>query len=379
MHPIYLDYAATTPVDPRVAEKLRFYLTSDGVFANPSSDHVLGHVAKQAVEVAREEVAALIKAEAREIIWTSGATEANNLAIKGAAQLYQRKGKHIVTIKTEHKTVLDSCQYLEKEGFRVTYLQTESNGVVDLEKFKAALTEETSLVSVMWVNNELGVIQDIQAMAEITAARGIRLHVDAVQAIGKLEIDVRQTPVDLMSFCAHKIYGPKGIGGLYIRRKPRVHLAAQIHGGGQEQGLRSGTLATHQIAAMGEAFRLARQELHQDQQKIQVLRARLLSGIQDLQPLIHGDLVQTVPNIINLRFAEIPANKLLRAMPEVALSTASACMQANQTSHVLRALGLSELEAKAAIRISFGRFTTEAEINFAVEQLHSAIGHCEGL
>lgn len=372
MRPIYLDYAATTPVDPRVAEKLRLYLTQEGNFANPSSDHILGHVAKQAVEQAREQVAALIQAEPSEIIWTSGATEANNLALKGVAELYQGKGKHLVTLKTEHKTILDTCQYLEKEGFLVTYLTPEPNGSLDLEKFRAALRQDTILVSLMQVNNEIGVIHDLPAIAQITAAQGILLHVDAAQGAGKFPINLQQTPIDLMSLCAHKIYGPKGIGALYLRRKPRVRVSTQIHGGGQEQGLRSGTLATHQIVAMGEAFALAQKEMEKDQQKIRVLRERLLQGIKDLPYVLHGACAQAVPNIINLRFGAVPANLFLRAIPNLILSTGSACIQAAQSSHVLRALGLSDTEAKAAVRISLGRFTTAAEIDFAIEQLHLA-------
>lgn len=373
MRPIYLDYAATTPMDPRVAEKLRICLTQEGIFANPGSDHVLGHVAKQAVEQAREKVAALLGAEATEIIWTSGATESNNLALKGAAEMYQRKGKHLVTMKTEHKTVLDTCQQLEKEGFSVTYLTPEANGLLDLEKFQAALREDTILVSIMLVNNETGVIQDLSAIAQITAARDILLHVDAAQAAGKVAINMKETPVDLMSVCAHKVYGPKGMGALYLRRKPRVRVATQIHGGGQEQGLRSGTLPTHQIVAMGEAFDLARQEMEKDRVKMKALRTRFLQGLQTLPYTIHGDPERTVPHIINLRFDEVPANLLLRALPDLALSTASACLQSTQTSHVLRALGLSATQAKAALRISLGRFTTEAEIDFALSQFQQAL------
>ncbi len=374
MRPIYLDYAATTPLDPRVLEKLQLYLTQDGIFANPASDHVLGHVAKQAVEQAREQVAALIHAEPSELIWTSGATEANNLAIKGAAELYQRKGRHLITMKTEHQTVLASCQQLEKQGFSVTYLSPGPNGLLDLEKLRAAIREDTMLVSLMQVNNETGVIQDLAAVSQITAERGILLHVDAAQAAGKIPLNVKEVPVDLLSLCAHKVYGPKGIGALYLRRKPRVRVSPQIHGGGQEKGLRSGTLPTHQIVAMGEAFAVAEQEREQDYKKIANLRTRFLQGLGSLPFFIHGDAAHAVPHIINLRFAgEVPANHLLRALPDLALSTASACMQGAHHSHVLRAMGLSDLEAKSALRISLGRFTTEIEIDFAVRQFHQAL------
>lgn len=380
MRPIYLDYAATTPVDPRVLAKMGQYLALDGVFANPASDHILGHVAKQAVEQAREQVAALIQAEPREIIWTSGATEANNLALKGAAELYQRKGRHLVTMKTEHKTVLDSCQQLEKEGFSVTYLSPEPNGLLNPETLRAALREDTILVSLMSVNNETGVIQDLPSLAQLTAERGVLLHVDAAQAVGKLPLSVKEIPIDFLSLCAHKVYGPKGIGALYLRRKPRVRVSPQIHGGGQEQGLRSGTLPTHQIVAMGEAFALAQQQMEQDFKKITSLRWRLLQGLERLPYFIHGAQHQVVPHIINLRFiGDVPARHLLRALPNLALSTASACLQSTQTSHVLHAMGLSELEAKAALRISLGRFTTEAEIDSAIQQFHQVLQTAEAV
>jgi cysteine desulfurase len=373
MRPIYLDYAATTPVDPRVADKMCRYLTADGIFGNPSSSHVIGHVAKHAIEQAREQVAALIGADPREVIWTSGATESNNLALKGAADLYQRKGKHIVTLQTEHKTILDPCQHLEKLGFQVTYLTPEKNGLLDLEKFQAALRPDTILVSVMYVNNELGVVQDIPAIAEITAARGILLHVDAAQAAGKIPVNIAKTPIDLMSVCAHKIYGPKGIGALYLRRKPRVKVAAQIHGGGQEQGMRSGTLATHQIVGMGEAFALAQQEMVKDNQNAQNCCAQFLQGISGLPFVIHGDLNIAIPQILNLRFGHIPATALIRAMPDVAISTSSACMQSAQYSHVLKAIGLSNEESKAALRFSFGRFTTKEEVDFVVGEMRRVL------
>lgn len=369
MRPIYLDYAATTPVDPRVAEKMWGYLTPEGVFGNPGSNHIVGHVAKHAVEQAREHVAAFISADPREIIWTSGATESNNLALKGAASLYQRKGKHIITLKTEHKTVLDACQHLEKNGFSVTYLKPEPNGLLNLEKFQAALRKDTILVSVMYVNNELGTVQDIPAIAALTAARGILLHVDAAQAIGKLPINVASIPIDLMSFCAHKVYGPKGIGALYLRRTPRVKVAAQIHGGGQEQGMRSGTLPTHQIVGMGDAFALAKKEMVKDIEHAVACREQFLKGIQHLPHTLHGDIENAIPHILNVRFATIPANILLRLMPDVALSTASACIQSTQFSHVLRAIGLNEEQSKGALRFSFGRFTTAHEIDFVVKEL----------
>lgn len=375
--PIYLDYAATTPLDPRVAEKMQRYLTLDGCFGNPSSvNHVYGLEAKKAVELAREQAADLIHAEPTEIIWTSCATESINLALKGAAQLYQRQGKHIITLKTEHKAVLDTCQQLEKEGYAITYLTPETNGLINLDQFKHAIRQDTILVSIMHVNNEIGVIQNLQALTDETFPRHILFHVDASQSIGKIPIDVRSLPIDLMSFCAHKIYGPKGIGALYIRRKPRVRVAPQMHGGGQEQGMRSGTLATHQIVGMGEALHLAKLEMVKDQDKIQQLRARLWQGIQAYPGVymnpqtVAADTV--LPNILNLCFPRYKAEALMQALPDLAISAGSACTSKG-SSYVLRALGLSDEQAASAVRFSFGRFTTFSEIDFAAEKIRGLL------
>jgi len=371
--PIYLDYAATTPVDPRVAKKMVTCLTQDGVFGNPASLHVYGQAAREYVEAARAEVAALIRAEASEIIWTSGATESDNLALKGAMQLYQRKGKHMVTMKTEHKAVLDTCQHLEKSGYTVTYLAPESNGLLDPEKFRAVLRDDTVLVSIMHINNETGIIQDIDAIAAITASRHILLHVDGAQSAGKLALDVSKTPIDLLSLSAHKAYGPKGIGALYLRKKPRVRVEPLIHGGGHEQGMRSGTLATHQIVGMGEAFRLAREETQGDAERIRRLRDRFLQGLLDIKNLhINGDIRHAVPHIINLRFEGMIADALLAELPMIATSTASACQgKGTEGSYVLRAMGLNDEQVKSSIRFSFGRFTTEEEIEQVVRAIRS--------
>lgn len=358
--PIYLDYAATTPIDPRVVEKMLPYLTE--IFGNPSSSHAYGQTAKTAVEWSRSQVAALINANPTEIIWTSGATEADNLGLKGAAELYQRKGKHIVTMKTEHKAVLDSCQQLEKAGFQVTYLSPEKNGLLDLEKFQQALRPDTILAAIMHMNNETGVIQDIEAIAKITSAREILLHVDAAQSAGKISIDVQTTPIDMLAFSAHKIYGPKGIGALYIRRKPRVRVAAQIHGGGQEQGMRSGTLATHQIVGMGEAFHLAKLEMHNDFEKIKNYRDILLRSCPDIK--LHGDINHTYPGIMNISFKDLKAETFIKTFPNLALSSGSACLTKGiEPSYVLRAMGYTTEAAQCGIRISFGRFTTPEEID----------------
>lgn len=372
--PIYLDYAATTPVDPRVATVMMRYLLPDGLFGNPASTHSFGQEAKKAVEEARLNVAEVISAYPAEIIWTSGATEANNLALKGAAQLYQRKGKHIITLKTEHSAVLDCCQQLEKEGFTVTYLTPETNGLLDLEKFQAALRDDTILVSIMQVNNEIGVIQDLQSIANITKARDILFHVDAAQSIGKVALNVQHIPVDLVSLSAHKVYGPKGIGALYVRRKPRVRVAAQIHGGGQELGMRSGTLATHQIAGMGEAFRLAKNLFASEQKKISEFKRRFLHGLASIQGLmVNGESEHTVPHILNLYFPGQKATSLMEALPELAISKGSACQaKGDEPSYVLRALGLSREIAECSVRFSFGRFTTDEEINYAVQCLLAA-------
>jgi cysteine desulfurase len=369
--PIYLDYASTTPVDPRVAEKMLHYLRMDGVFANSASSHVFGQAAKKAVEEAREQVASAIHANPGEIIWTSGATESDNLALKGAATLYQRKGKHIVTLKTEHPAVLDTCQQLEKEGYQVTYLTPETNGVLSLEKFQAALRDDTILVSVMLVNNEIGVVQDIDAIAKITSSRDILLHVDAAQGIGKVSLNVQQTPVDLISMCAHKIYGPKGVGALYVRRKPRVRVAAQIHGGGQEQGMRSGTLPTHQLVGMGEAFSLAINEMSEESKRIAILKQQFWQGISAQGKVtLNGDMQHAIPHILNVRFFGKKSDTMLQLLPKLAISAGSAChAKGVEPSYVLRALGLSSDEAHSSLRFSFGRFTTEEEIQFAIAQV----------
>jgi cysteine desulfurase len=368
---IYLDYAASTPTDLRVAEKMQQCLTMAGVFGNPSSLHSYGQQAKDAVEEARTQVAQLIHADPSELIWTSGATEANNLAIKGAASLYQRKGKHIITLKTEHKAVLDTCQHLEKEGYAITYLSPESNGVVDLNKLADAIRADTMLVSIMHVNNETGVIQDIAAIGKMMSERGILLHVDAAQSTGKINIDLHNMPIDLMSFCAHKTYGPKGIGALYLRKKPRVRVAPLIHGGGHEQGMRSGTLATHQIVGMGEAFRLARQEMDDDYRRMTYLRQKFAAALSQITNFkLNTDVEHTVPHILSVRFEGMLAEAILAKIPEIATSTSSACLgKGTEGSYVLRAMGLTAEQAKSAIRFSFGRFTTEEEIDRASELL----------
>lgn len=373
MKPIYLDYAATTPVDPRVVKKMQTCLEEDGLFGNPASLHFYGQEARSAVEEARAQVAALIKADVSEVIWTSGATEANNLALKGAAHLYQRKGKHIITMKTEHKAVLDTCQHLEKEGYLVTYLPPLANGLLDLDRLKTSLRDDTILVSIMQVNNETGVIQDIQAIAEMTSARGILLHVDAAQSPGKVDIDVSTMPVDMLSLCAHKVYGPKGIGALYLRKKPRVRVEPLIHGGGHEQGMRSGTLATHQIVGMGMAFDLAREEKQRDSDRIARLQARFLAGLRGIRNCHrNSEAIHSVPHILNVRFTGMLAEVILKAMPCIATSTASACQgKGTEGSYVLRAMGYTEEEAKSAMRFSFGRFTTEGDVEKAIAAITS--------
>lgn len=370
MRPIYLDYAATTPVDARVAAKMHASLMLDGVFGNPASQHIYGRDAKDAVEFAREQVAALIGADPSEIIWTSGATESNNLAIKGVARLYQRKGKHIVTMKSEHKSVLDACQYLEKEGYSVTYLTPEPNGLLDLAKLSHSLREDTILVSIMHVNNETGVVQDIDAIANITAARGILFHMDAAQSIGKVNLDLSRSPIDLVSLCAHKAYGPKGVGALFLRKKPRVRVEPIIHGGGHEQGMRSGTLATHQIVGMGEAFYLAQQEMQQDNKNISYIRNQFAQEIQKINNL-RFNVSDAVPHILSLRFENMLADAILNALPQFTASTASACQgKGTEGSYVLRALGLSEEQAKSSIRFSFGRFTTVEQMRLVVDSIN---------
>lgn len=373
--PIYLDYSATTPVDPRVAEKMIPYLCEH--FGNPASrSHAYGWEAEKAVEEARGQVAALVNADPREIIWTSGATESDNLAIKGAAHFYQAKGRHLITVKTEHKAVLDTMRELEREGFSVTYLDVQENGLIDLEALKAALRPDTTLVSVMFVNNEIGVIQPIAEIGEICRERGILFHVDAAQATGKVEIDLEKLKVDLMSFSAHKTYGPKGIGALYVRRKPRVRLEAQMHGGGHERGLRSGTLATHQIVGMGEAYRLAKLEMAVENEKVRALRDRLLAGLTKIEAtFVNGDPQHRVAHNLNISFAYVEGESLIMAVKDIAVSSGSACTSASlEPSYVLRALGRSDELAHSSIRFTLGRFTTEEEVDYTIELLQKKIG-----
>jgi cysteine desulfurase len=372
--PIYLDYSATTPVDPRVVDKMIPYLTEK--FGNPASrSHAYGWEAERAVEEAREQVAALVNADPKDIIWTSGATESNNLALKGAAHFYQSKGKHLVTVKTEHKAVLDTCRELERQGFEVTYLDPEPDGILDLDKFKQALRPDTSVVSVMLVNNEIGVIQPIAEIGEICRDKGIIFHCDAAQATGKVAIDLQRLKVDLMSFSAHKTYGPKGIGALFVRRKPRVRLEAQIHGGGHERGLRSGTLAPHQIVGMGEAFRIAREEMAVENERIRMLRDRLLKGVSGIEEVyINGDLERRVAHNLNVSFNFVEGESLIMAIKDVAVSSGSACTSASlEPSYVLRALGRNDELAHSSIRFTIGRFTTEEEVDFTVDLLQRKI------
>ncbi len=373
--PIYLDYSATTPVDPRVVEKMVPWLYES--FGNPASrSHSFGWEAEDAVERAREEVAKLVNADPREIVWTSGATESDNLAIKGAANFYAERGKHIITIKTEHKAVLDTCRELERQGFEVTYLDVKDNGLIDLDVFKAALRPDTVLVSVMMVNNENGVIQDIEALGEICREKGIIFHVDAAQATGKVEIDLQKLKVDLMAFSAHKTYGPKGIGALYVRRKPRVRIEAQMHGGGHERGFRSGTLATHQIVGMGEAFRLAREEMGTENERIRMLRDRLWAGLSQIEEVyLNGDMDHRVPHNLNVSFNYVEGESLIMAIKELAVSSGSACTSASlEPSYVLRALGRNDELAHSSIRFTLGRFTTEQEVDYTIELLKSRVG-----
>ena len=374
--PIYLDYSATCPVDPRVAEKMVQYMTMDGTFGNPASrSHRYGWQAEEAVDTAREQIAELLNADPREIVFTSGATESDNLAIKGAAHFYSKQGKHVITSKTEHKAVLDTCRQLEREGFEVTYLEPESNGLISLSKLEAAMRDDTVLVSIMHVNNEIGVIQDIEAIGELCRSRKIIFHVDAAQSTGKVAIDVQKLKVDLISLSAHKIYGPKGIGALYVRRKPRIRLEAQMHGGGHERGFRSGTLPTHQIVGMGEAFRIAKLDMEKDYQHALALRNRLLDGVKDMEAVtINGDLDQRVPHNLNISFAFVEGESLLMSLKDLAVSSGSACTSASlEPSYVLRALGLNDELAHSSIRFSFGRFTTEEEIDYAIEQIRVAV------
>ncbi len=374
--PIYMDYAATTPMDPRVAKKMTQYLTPDGEFGNPASrSHSYGWNAEAAVEEARKQVADLVNANPKEIVWTSGATESDNLAIKGVAHFYSKKGKHIITSKTEHKAVLDSCRQLEREGFDVTYLDPEPSGLIDLAKLEAAIRDDTILVSIMHVNNELGVTQDIKSIGELTRSKGIIFHVDAAQSAGKTEIDLSTLKVDLMSFSAHKIYGPKGMGALYVRRKPRIRLEAQMHGGGHERGMRSGTLATHQIVGMGEAFRIAKQDMAKDKAHITALRDRLLDGFNDLEEVyINGDIAHSVPNVLNISFNYVEGESLIMALRDMAVSSGSACTSASlEPSYVLRALGRNDELAHSSIRFSMGRFTTEEEVDYVISHVREAI------
>jgi cysteine desulfurase len=373
--PIYLDYSATTPVDPRVAEKMIPYLTE--LFGNPASrSHSYGWTAEKAVEEAREEVAKLVNADSKEIIWTSGATESNNLAIKGAAHFYSGKGKHIITLKTEHKAVLDTVRELERQGFEATYLDVKEDGLVDLDVLKAAIRPDTVVISVLFVNNEIGVIQPIAEIGEICREKGIIFHVDAAQATGKVDIDLSKLKVDLMSFCAHKTYGPKGIGALYVRRKPRVRLEAQMHGGGHERGLRSGTLATHQIVGMGEAFRLARLEMAEENTRIGALRDRLLTGLTAIEEsFVNGDMAHRVPHNLNISFAYVEGESLIMAVKDIAVSSGSACTSASlEPSYVLRALGRNDELAHSSIRFTIGRFTTAEEIDYTIDLLQRKVG-----
>jgi cysteine desulfurase len=372
--PIYLDYSATTPVDPRVVDKMLPFLR--GSFGNPASrSHAYGWEAEHAVENAREDVAALVNCDSKELVWTSGATESINLAIKGAAHFYADKGKHLITVKTEHKATLDTMRELERQGFEVTYLDVQENGLIDLDALKAALRSDTILVSVMFVNNEIGVIQDIPAIGEMCRERGILLHVDSAQATGKVVVDLAKLKVDLMSFSAHKTYGPKGVGALYIRRKPRVRIEAQIHGGGHERGFRSGTLASHQIVGMGEAFRLAREEMAVENERIRMLRDRLWKGLSQIEEVyLNGDLERRVPHNLNTSFNYVEGESLIMAIKELAVSSGSACTSASlEPSYVLRALGRSDELAHSSIRFSVGRFTTESDVDFAVKLLQSKV------
>lgn len=374
--PIYLDYAATTPVDTRVAEKMMHYLTVDGMFGNPASrSHSFGWDAEKAVEHAREQVAALLNCQAKDIIWTSGATESDNLAIKGVAHFYHSKGKHIITCKTEHKAVLDTCRQLEREGFEITLLEPEANGLIDLGKLAAAIRKDTILISLMHVNNEIGVITDIAAIGAMTREKGILFHVDAAQSAGKVPIDLETMQVDLMSLSAHKVYGPKGIGALYVRRKPKIRLEAQIHGGGQERGMRSGTLPTHQIVGMGEAFEIARLEMDNENQRIKLLRDKLWNGIKEIEEIyLNGDLERRIAGNLNVSFNFVEGESLMMALNHLAVSSGSACTSATlEPSYVLRALGRSDELAHSSIRFTLGRFTTEADIDYTIPLIRTKV------
>ena len=372
--PVYLDYSATTPVDPRVVDVMIPFLRED--FGNPASrSHAYGWRAEEAVETAREQVASLVNCDAKEVVWTSGATESINLALKGAAHFYKEKGRHIITVKTEHKATLDTCRELEREGFDVTYLDVQENGLIDRSVFEDAVRADTILVSVMMVNNEIGVIQDITGIGEFCRERGIIFHVDSAQATGKVDIDLQTLKVDLMSFSAHKTYGPKGVGALFVRRKPRIRLEAQIHGGGHERGMRSGTLPTHQIVGMGEAFRIAKEEMHVENERIRAMRDRLLTGLQSIPAVyVNGDLEHRVPHNLNISFNYVEGESLLMGIKDVAVSSGSACTSASlEPSYVLRALGRSDELAHSSIRFSVGRFTTDADIDFTVKLLQDKV------
>ena len=372
--PIYMDYSSTTPVDPRVADKMIPYLSEQ--FGNPASrSHMYGWSAEKAVEEARAQVAALVNADPREIIWTSGATEGNNLALKGAAHFYQTKGKHIITVKTEHKAVLDTVRELERQGFEATYLQPQDNGLITIEQLAAAIRPDTILVSVMWVNNEIGVIQPIDEIGELCRSKGIIFHSDAAQATGKTPIDLEKTKVDLVTFTAHKSYGPKGVGALYVRRKPRVRLEAQMHGGGHERGLRSGTLATHQIVGMGEAFRLAKEEMDTEIVRIRALRDRLAKGLIEMEEVyVNGDMDHRVPHNLNVSFNYVEGESLIMAIKDIAVSSGSACTSASlEPSYVLRALGRSDELAHSSIRFTFGRFTTNEDVDFTIDLIKKKV------
>jgi len=372
--PIYMDYSSTTPVDPRVADKMIPYLREQ--FGNPASrSHMYGWSAEKAVEQARADVAALVNADPREIIWTSGATEGNNLALKGAAHFYQTKGKHIITVKTEHKAVLDTVRDLERQGFEATYLQPQDNGLITIEQLAAAIRPDTILVSVMWVNNEIGVIQPIDEIGELCRSKGIIFHSDAAQATGKTPIDLEKTKVDLVTFTAHKSYGPKGVGALYVRRKPRVRLEAQMHGGGHERGLRSGTLATHQIVGMGEAFRLAKEEMDTEIVRIRALRDRLSKGLIEMEEVyVNGDMEHRVPHNLNVSFNYVEGESLIMAIKDIAVSSGSACTSASlEPSYVLRALGRSDELAHSSIRFTFGRFTTNEDVDFTIDLIKKKV------
>jgi len=374
--PIYMDYASTTPVDPRVAKKISDHLTLDGNFGNPASrSHKFGWKAEESVEEARSHVANLVGCDPREIVWTSGATEADNLAIKGIANFYQSKGKHIITSKIEHKAVLDPCRQLERDGFEVTYLEPNEGGLITDEAILDAIREDTILVSIMHINNELGTINDLESIGKITREKGIFFHVDAAQSTGKIPIDLSTLPVDLMSFSAHKTYGPKGVGALFVRRKPRVRIEAQIHGGGHERGMRSGTLATHQIVGMGEAFRIAKEEMDQDVKKIQSLHKKFYDSVSKIEEIyVNGDMNNKVSNILNISFAYVEGESLIMALKDIAVSSGSACTSASlEPSYVLRALGRKDELASSSIRFSFGRFTTEEDVDYTLSLINHAV------